>query len=294
MAPPSGKRRDEDDAPWLAEVESDGHASTLVPRGRFIGGVTLFVLLLLVVVIGIYFITTTKQDGASGTPVSRAEDAPLITADPGPYKVRPTDAGGMTVEGGTVYGIGNGDNPRGELDGGTMPEEPGPRPGEEPVALLPGDETLRAIPPAPAAAGAAAQSRPAPPAPAVVAPAASLSAQPGVPPVARPKPGASTTVPLVKTPPAPVLRPMPAPVVANGGTTLQLGAFSSSGKAEQAWKSLSTRFSYLAPLGKRIEPVEHDTGTLYRLRATGSADPAAAAQACAMLKVAGEACVVVK
>ena len=113
-------RRDDDEAPWLAEVESDGHTSTLVPRGRFIGGVTLFVLLLLLVVIGIYFIAQTKQDGATGTPVERAEDAPLIAAEPGPYKVKPADPGGLKVPGfkDTMHCIseGNCPEPRARLD----------------------------------------------------------------------------------------------------------------------------------------------------------------------------------
>ena len=244
-------RRDDDEAPWLAEVESDGHASTLVPRGRFIGGVTLFVLLLLLVVIGIYFITQTKQDGATGTPVSRAEDAPLITADPGPYKVRPADAGGLNLDGmgDTVHCASEGNCPEPTDINGAMPEEPGPRPGEEPVALLPPGDELPAIPPAAPAAPVASAPRPA------VA----------VPPVAtvapRPRPGATATMPLVKTPAAAPPRAAPAPVAAapaSGGTTLQLGAFSSAAKAEQAWKSLSTRFAYLAPLNKRIEPVERD------------------------------------
>ncbi len=285
-------RRDDDEAPWLAEVESDGHTSTLVPRGRFIGGVTLFVLLLLLVVIGIYFIAQTKQDGATGTPVERAEDAPLIAADPGPYKVKPADAGGLKIpDDGTLHCISEGNCPETGGISTNVPEEPGPRPGDAPVELLPPGDELPAIPPA------ASVVRPAAPAaPVVSAPKPAVA----VPPVAtvppRPKPGASTTVPLVKSPAAAPPHPVPAPVAtpASGGTTLQLGAFSSAAKAEQAWKSLSTRFAYLAPLNKRIEPVERDTGTLYRLRASGSPDAAAAAHTCAMLKVAGEPCAVVK
>jgi cell division septation protein DedD len=293
MAPPSGRHRDDDEAPWLAEVESDGHTSTLVPRGRFIGGVTLFVLLLLLVVIGIYFIAQTKQDGATGTPVERAEDAPLIAAEPGPYKVKPADPGGLKVPGfkDTMHCISEGNCPEPVDINGPMPEEPGPRPGEAPVELLPPGDELPAIPPAAPVARPAA-----PAAPVVSAPKPTVA----VPPVAtvppRPKPGASTTVPLVKATVAAPPRPVPAPAAtpASGGTTLQLGAFSSASKAEQAWKSLSTRFAYLAPLSKRIEPVERDTGTLYRLRASGSPDAAAATQTCAKLKVAGETCAVVK
>jgi cell division septation protein DedD len=283
-------RRDDDEAPWLAEVESDGHTSTLVPRGRFIGGVTLFVLLLLLVVIGIYFIAQTKQDGATGTPVERAEDAPLIAAEPGPYKVKPADPGGIKTDPGSVYEAGDGVNTPGYINPNSLPEEPGPRPGEEPVALLPPGDELPAIPPA---APVLRQAVPAAPAVSAPKPAATIPPVATVPP--RPKSGAATTVPLAKAPTAAPAQAAPAQAAsAGGGTTLQLGAFSTSAKAEQAWKSLSTRFAYLAPLGKRIEPVERDTGTLYRLRASGSPDAAAAAHSCAMLKVAGEPCTVVK
>ncbi len=282
-------RRDDDEAPWLAEVESDGHGATLVERGRLIGGVTLFVLLLLLVVIGVYVITQTKQDGATGTPVARAEDAPLITADPGPYKVAPADPGGLdvdvTMKAANCARTGDCLGP-GPLNG-DLPEEPGPRPGEEPVALLPDGEALPAIPPpAPQAAAA-------PAAPMAAPPVAQLPAKPP----AKPKPGAATTVPVIKAPlttAPPKAAAAPAPAPASGGTVLQLGAFSSAAKAEAAWKSLSGRFGYLAGLNKRIEPVERDTGTLYRLRASGSADAATAAATCARLKVAGESCAVVK
>jgi cell division septation protein DedD len=283
-------RRDDDEAPWLAEVESDGHTSTLVPRGRFIGGVTLFVLMLLLVVIGIYFITQTKQDGASGTPVARAEDAPLITADPGPYKVKPVDPGGIKTDPGSVYEAGDGVNTPGYINPSSLPEEPGPRPGEEPVALLPPGDELPAIPPA---APVLRQAVPAAPAVSAPKPAAAIPPVATVPP--RPKSGATATAPLAKAPSAAPTQTAPAQAASvGGGTTLQLGAFSTAAKAEQAWKSLSTRFAYLAPLNKRIEPVERDTGTLYRLRASGSLDAAAAAHTCAMLKVASESCVVVK
>lgn len=285
-------RRDDDEAPWLAEVESDGHGATLVERGRLIGGVTLFVLLLLLVVIGVYVITQTKQDGATGTPVARAEDAPLIAADPGPYKVVPANPGGLEVDTGMQAAncARTGHCPGPESLNGNLPEEPGPRPGEEPVALLPDGEALPAIPPpAPQAAAVTA----APAAPVVAPPVTQLPAKPP----AKPKPGAAATAPVIKAPlttAPPKVAVVPAPVPASGGTVLQLGAFSSAANAEAAWKSLSGRFGYLAGLNKRIEPIERDTGTLYRLRASGSADAATAAATCARLKAAGESCAVVK
>jgi hypothetical protein len=79
----------------------------------------------------------------------------------------------------------------------------------------------------------------------------------------------------------------PAPVT---GGLIQLGAFSSAAKANQAWKTLAARFAYLAPLTSSVTPVSSGSGgTLYRLRASAGAD---AATVCGKLKVAGESCTV--
>ena len=69
--------------------------------------------------------------------------------------------------------------------------------------------------------------------------------------------------------------------------TIQLGAFSSQGAANSAWKALAGRFSYLAPLSHSVTPVESGGTTLYRLRASGPD----ASGICGRLRVAGEACV---
>lgn len=69
--------------------------------------------------------------------------------------------------------------------------------------------------------------------------------------------------------------------------TIQLGAFSSEASASSAWKALSGRFAYLAPLTHSVVPVKNGEKTLYRLRASG----AGAAALCSRLRVAGESCV---
>lgn len=79
----------------------------------------------------------------------------------------------------------------------------------------------------------------------------------------------------------------PAPVT---GGLIQLGAFSSEAKANQAWKTLAARFAYLTPLTSSVTPVSSGSGgTLYRLRASAGAE---AATVCGKLKVAGESCTV--
>ncbi|MDB5697222.1 MAG: hypothetical protein JWN69_26 [Alphaproteobacteria bacterium] len=91
--------------------------------------------------------------------------------------------------------------------------------------------------------------------------------------------------------PAPVAaRPKPAPAApaaAAAQASIQLGAFSSQASAERAWKALSGRFKYLAPLSHTVIPVSVGGKTLYRLRAGGPN----ASGVCGRLRVAGETCV---
>ncbi len=94
---------------------------------------------------------------------------------------------------------------------------------------------------------------------------------------------------LVAAPPAaPVVRPGARPT--GGGALVQLGAFGSEAKANQAWVSMTKRFAYLAPLAKSVEAAEVGGATVYRLRANAGGD---AATVCGKLRVAGENCLVV-
>ncbi len=120
-------------------------------------------------------------------------------------------------------------------------------------------------------------------------PEAPVTAQPGAPAPAAKEP------PLLKAPPpsnAPAPRaatpaaPPPAAPAAGPGGTIQLGAFPNAATAEKAWKALSGRFAYLAPLSHSVVSANVNGRTYYRLRATG---PGAAA-ICGRLKVAGEQC----
>ncbi|TRW16656.1 SPOR domain-containing protein [Glacieibacterium frigidum] len=280
---------DDDDVPWLAEVEEERPASTSVSQRKLIGGIALFAALLALIIGGVWAITSGQREGGSSGEVAvNAEDVPLIPADPGPYKVRPADPGGMQIDGAgdTMYAAGEGADVGGALDPGALPEDPMPRPGTaaaQPEDLLPAE-------------GASAQVA-IPPARGTVAPAAGASAQVAIPPVRTP--AAPPPVPVAK--PAP-LKPLPKPVAPVAGTppakpstgsaALQLGAFSSSAAADTAWKDLTKRFTYLGGLSKAVGKVERDGKTLYRLRATGVTDAAKAADLCARLKVAGEDCLV--
>ncbi|MDT9598053.1 SPOR domain-containing protein [Sphingosinicella rhizophila] len=100
-----------------------------------------------------------------------------------------------------------------------------------------------------------------------------------------------TQAPKQTPPQVPAAQPAPQapPAPAAAGVTIQLGAFSSQAGATNAWKALSGRFSYLAPLSHTIIPTSSGGRTLYRLRASGGD----ARNICNRLRIAGEACTVV-
>ena len=117
---------------------------------------------------------------------------------------------------------------------------------------------------------------------------APVTAQPKAP---APAPAPAEKEPALIQAPAPTNAPAakadaPAPAAAGGGATIQLGAFPSGAAAEKAWKALSGRFGYLAPLSHSVVQANVNGKTYYRLRASG----AGAAGICGRLKVAGEQC----
>lgn len=263
----------DDDAPWLAEGVPEPRATTLVSRGRLFGGILLFLGLGVLVALGIYLVSARKQDGSGG--YARPEDAPLIAADPGPYKVPPKTPGGMeapdTSE--TIYPAATGADPGSSIDIGALAEEPMARStAPTPAATAPtGDATATAGPPVD-----------------LLPPAATAPAPTAAPQTVRIEP-TKVMPPKPKEATAPALPPPPKPA---GTASLQLGAFSTKANADAAWKTISGRFAYLAGLDKRVDTLTRDGTTLYRLRAGGVASRAAAADLCARLKIAGEPCLV--
>ena len=79
---------------------------------------------------------------------------------------------------------------------------------------------------------------------------------------------------------------------AAGGTSVQLGAFSSNLAAQGAWKSLSGRIAALKPLNNSVVTATVGGKTVYRLRAS-VANRADANTLCGKLKVAGESCSII-
>ena len=272
--------------PWLEPVEDEDDFPETGGGGGG-GRIALWLVIGLVVIAVLFggFIVWQRHREQS------ADIGTIIRAQPGPYKEKPANPGGLPVNESDVIAskMGTGNDIDSPIDLSKYPEQPIAGPG------APKDQEPQ---PAPAAPG-----KPA------IPPAANVPAAPAPAPVAKapPKPQlaynapAAASAPVVKAPP-PAPRPQtpaappratipaaPPSASAGGGGTIQLGALASEAKAKQVWKSLSTRFSTLAPLAMSITPVKVGDNTLYRLRASGGD----ASRLCAQLKVAGETCNVV-
>ena len=282
---------DEDDAPWLATAEPDGRETYVSGRRFKLVAVLLLALLLLVAAL-VYAVVARPDDGAD-VDGGFIGEVPLIRAPDTPFRTRPANAGGMAVEGlnQTTYEAAGGVDRDGAIALGDLPEEPMARP----VAQAP----VRAPAPPPVAGmEPAIKAPPEPPR----APDTSVLVQkkPEVPEVRKPAPPADKPKPKVIETPKPsadrladVLDTVAekAPGTGGGSWALQLGAFSSSAKADAAWKKISARFGYLAGLTKSVVKVDREGGeALYRLRAAGVESRERADNLCARMRVAGDAC----
>ena len=239
---------EEDRLPWLEPVEEEGTEEG-VSAARLIAGLVVALVILGLVVGGVYWL---KQ--RAGGPGTSPSDPTLIAAQPGPYKTKPTDAGGMQVkgQGDSSYAASEGADPNAKID-------------------------LSAIPEAPIAKGKPAEAAKAPEGKTAAKP-AEVAAKPAKTEAAKPAPAKAAPVETAAA---------SAPVA---GGTVQLGALDSEAKAEAAWKSLSGRYAYLAALNHSVVKAEVNGKTFYRLRAAAGGQ---ASTVCSKLKVAGEACAVV-
>jgi len=329
--PPANNYGDDDDQPWLAEGVREAPA-TFVPRARLIGGGLVALLLAVLAGLGVYLAVGHKSDGSSG--YARAEDAPLITADAGPYKVSPTDPGGAQITGidDSVAIVAGGADRVSALAPETI-EEPLARPGTAGAALPPPTDLLPAtippavplipppaktIVPAPVVAPKVVAPAPVPAKPVAVAalapakPVAVATLTNPTPPKLKPKPapGADPLAPVGK-PADPVTRaarfdpakvdavtPRPAAPAAakseTGGSVTLQLGAFSTREKAEAAWSKVGGDGALSGLTRHIEPVERDGKTLYRLRAAGVASKAAATALCGRITGAGSACIVAR
>jgi cell division septation protein DedD len=122
----------------------------------------------------------------------------------------------------------------------------------------------------------------------------SLAALP--PPVAE-QPVSGPPLPAAQTPsqtpsetPTQTAKPASTAYAGNGGSAVQLGAFSSAANARNAWSQLSSRFrTELRGLTPRVVPVSSSGRQLYRLEAP-VADPTAARRLCGQLAQHSQDC----
>jgi hypothetical protein len=269
--------------PWLEPVEDeDDYPETGGGGGG--GRVALWLVIGLVVIAVLFggFIVWQRHRAQS------ADIGTIIHAQPGPYKEKPANPGGLAVNESDVIAskMGTGNDIDSPIDLSKIPEQPITGPGSD-QGQEPQNPPAAAKTPAPAAPGTPAAAAPAPAAKVPPKPQLAYNAPTAASaPVVKAPPPA----PRPQTPAAPPKASVPAaPPSAVGGGTIQLGALASEAKAKQVWKSLSGRFASLAPLTMSITPVKVGDNTLYRLRASGGD----AARLCAQLKVAGETCNVV-
>ena len=233
---------DDDRLPWLETVdhEEEERGSGAV---RVIFLVLLGLAIIAAAIFGWWWFQNRPGAGGSGA---------LIEAEPGPYKERPGDTGGMKVagDGDTRFVTSDGGISNGSVDVDAIPEEP-----------VAGKQAPKA--------------------------AAKDSGKPGTG-AAKVVAEVPQTADKVAAKPSDT-RKTAATAGGGGGSVVQLGSFPTKSRADAAWKALSQRFSYLAPLGQAVQKADVNGSTVYRLRVNaGSAGQAK--EICGKLKIAGEDC----
>ncbi len=228
---------------------------------------------------------------------------PVIEAPAGPVKVKPTDPGGLQVNGQTSVLLANG-GAAADANLAPAPEAP------EPAALA-ASATHEQLSPAPAPAQAAAPSAAAPPS-------FSVPSAPPSAPVAAALPPPAVSVPTVPEtpvrsepqrtamnirPPSPgaaavhnlaeEYNPPPAGPTGHGHVRVQLAALGSREAALHEWDHLAHRMPTFFRGRRPIFEEAHVNGhTYWRVRTTGFASIKEAAQFCDGLRAQGAACTV--
>jgi hypothetical protein len=193
-----------------------------------------------------------RMGGAGGVPV--------IEADPRPFKIRPTDPGGLRVPNQSELIL---ERP---AQRSQTPAQAGRPAAIAPPAEAPNLEGLRAAVAPP----------PAPPPPPAAAPAASA-----------PAPAPPAAAPAAPAGPAAMF---------GGRATVQLGALPSADAARAEWDRLARRLPELfegrSPTILRLD--RDGAPPMFRLRLTGLADNDAAGRFCEQVRARGGACVPVR
>jgi hypothetical protein len=125
-----GRPYDDSELPWLAAVDDEDGPRGV--SGRRMMMALLIVLLGAAMVAGTFFYLGRRDAVVTGAPQ-------LIRAEPGPYKVKPTDPGGLDVAGEseTAFKTSAGEDSDAQLDLSAVPETPVERPKVEPKPVAP-------------------------------------------------------------------------------------------------------------------------------------------------------------
>jgi len=129
--------------PWLEAVDDEDGPSGVSARKML---AALVVVLLAAMIVAATFFWLGRRDA---TPTPGA--AELIRAEPGPYKVRPDNPGGLDVAGDsqTAYETSAGEDPDSQLNLDAVPEQPVSRPAPpEPARTAPSEPRPKAAEPA--------------------------------------------------------------------------------------------------------------------------------------------------
>lgn len=145
---------DDQSLPWLEAVENEDGPRAISARKMLVA--LLLVLLAGAIVAGTMFWLGRQNPSVTGAPE-------LIRAEPGPYKVKPTDPGGLDVAGDseTAYSTSAGEDPDSALDVRRLPQDMIAPPAEPAISATPPKSPPKEIkPPAPAESGPAAPAGP--------------------------------------------------------------------------------------------------------------------------------------
>ena len=132
----------EDQLPWLQGVDDEDEPRGI--SGRKMLAALVVVLLAALVVAATFFWLGRRDAAVSGAPE-------LIRAEPGPYKIKPPNPGGLDVAGEsqTAFETSAGEDKDAQLDLSKVPEQPVAKPAKEPVQHLPSNETKVPVAPEP-------------------------------------------------------------------------------------------------------------------------------------------------
>jgi hypothetical protein len=264
----------------------------------------LIVLALLVLAMFAGFVWLAYSEG-----VARGRgETPVITAEAGPARVAPQNAGGAAepYKGFKIY-----EQPAPPDDDTAQSTAPAQKPSSPPPTTKP---ALTEPTPAPVAPVKPAASPPpaapvkaaaaAPPKPVPAMKPSQLPAQPAAAPIgpatappralnAMPAPPVAVTAKPATAKPVPVATPAPASVPAAGGSfVLQIGAYKSQADADTAWTTYKTKHaSLLSGYSPDVRQADlGEKGIWYRLRITGFPSKDVASALCDRLKADGGGC----